>query len=130
MRKINNMSIKTNIQARSGFDITDPKIDQLIELSKTRLLPDSFDTTATYEYAVSLLVMHWLALTKQSASTNNMGGVGGIKSISEGQLSISFGALSGNNFGSMLPDLQQTSYGVELNSLLETAIIPPATRFG
>jgi hypothetical protein len=59
-----------------------------------------------------------------------MGGVGGVKSISEGQLSISFGALSGSNFNSMLPDLQQTSFGVELASLLETAIIPPATRFG
>jgi hypothetical protein len=124
------MSIKTNIQARSGFDILDPKIDQLIELSRTRLLPDSFDTNATYEYAVALLVMHWLALNKQSACFNNMGGVGGVKSISEGQLSISFGALSGSNFNSMLSDLQQTSFGVELASLLETAIIPPATRFG
>ena len=124
------MSIKGYIQARSSFDITDPKIDTLIDLSSTRLSADAFDDNKTYEYAVALLVMHWLSLSKQSQITNNVGGVGGVKSVSEGRLSISFGSLSGNNFNSMLPDLQQTSYGIELASILETVIIPPATRFG
>lgn len=124
------MSIKSYIQARSTFNISDPKVDTLIDLSTTRLSEDAFDDTKTYEYAVALLVMHWLSLSQQSQITNNVGGVGGVKSVTEGRLSISFGSLSGNNFNSMLPDLQQTSYGIELASLLETVIIPPATRFG
>lgn len=123
------MSIKSYIQARSTFDISDPKIDTLIDISSTRLSSIGFDTSKTYEYAVALLVMHWLSLSKQSSISNNMGSAGGLKSITEGRLSISFGSISGTQ-SDMLADLQQTSYGVELASLMETAVIAPVCRFG
>jgi len=124
------MDIKAIIEARSNFDINLPVIDNLITLSSTRLSAIAFDTTDTYNYAVALLVMHWMTLKTQSQITNNVGGIGGVKSITEGRLAISFGTVVGNNINSMLPDLQMSSYGVELGSLIETVIIPPVNRFG
>lgn len=123
------MSIKTNIVARSNFDINDPSINTLIEMSITRLAENAFNNSESYDYAVALLVMHWLTLKEQAKISNNIGGAGGIKSITEGRLSISFGSISGSSVN-ILGDLQQTSYGVELASFLETSIILPATRFG
>lgn len=123
------MSIKSIIQARSSFDVTNPKVDSLIDLSSTRLSQDAFDDFKTYEYAVALLVMHWLSLGQQSTITNNVGATGGVKSITEGRLSVSFGQVSGNLINTVSPDLQQTSFGIELASLLETVISVPVNRF-
>lgn len=124
-------TVKEIIAARSSFDVNASNIDTLITLATTtRLSINAFDNVDTFNYAVALLVMHWLTLNKQMLVTNNVGGVGGIKSLSEGQLSMSFGSPSGNSLNTVLPEYQSTAYGLELSGFLESYIVPIVTRFG
>jgi len=73
-----------------------------------------------YEYAVALRAAHTLTLSNLASSGVSSGGSGGITSKREGDLSISFGGTSSTGVSG---DLGQTSYGVELQNLIDGNIL-------
>lgn len=86
-----------------------PSATDFIELASLRTNSCFFGDKANY--AIALRAAHMLTLS----ATRPLGEVGPVSSKSEGDLSISFGSVSGVTFS----DLSQTSYGVELDGLIK-----------
>lgn len=95
-----------------------------IALAETVLCKSEFGTKG--EYAIALQVLHWLALENRSGGENKSGVGGSIASLKEGDLAVGYRHSSSSSSGS--GDLAQTSYGQELQRLIETCIISPMNR--
>lgn len=108
-----NISIADYISNRSDFDPNDPKTLALIDQAKCELA--EFCNEALTNKAVALLVMHWLTLAANGSQGS--GSTGTVKSLKEGDLSISYGSFSSNTSG-VDPYLALTPYGLELYSLI------------
>ena len=87
-----------------------------LNLATQRTSRDCFGVN--YELAIALRAAHTLTLSKNAI--NSGGATGGVKSMREGDLAISYGGASsikGNQ------DLNQTSYGVQLQGLINENIV-------
>ena len=112
-----------------GFS-TDTRLDDFIALAETVTSETNFGEK--YNYAVALLVLHWLTLDAQgggSESSSGSGVVGGIKSEKEGDLARSYGGgASGSNAQPSDDYLRSTSFGQELLFLRRSCLFLPRNR--
>ena len=108
-----NTTVADYISNRSTFDPNDSKTLALIDQAECEIAPMCSD--ALTNKAVALLVMHWLTL--ESNGSQGSGSTGTVKSLKEGDLSISFGSFSSNTQG-VDPYLALTPYGLELYNLI------------
>lgn len=99
------------------FD-TDPKRQDHLDLASLRTNSRCFGNK--YNLAIALRAAHTLTLLQNAQSGLSAGGSGSIKSKKEGDLSVTFG---GSSDTGVKGDLGQTSYGVELQSLIDSCII-------
>ena len=99
------------ITLRAPSYASDARLPDFITLSEESTSDTAFGDS--YNNAVALRVMHWLALEEQARA-----GVGGaVTQVKTGDLSMSFAnSVSGG-------DLLQTSYGMELKALINTHCI-------
>jgi hypothetical protein len=107
------VTIAEYIETRSKFDPLDPIIVALITQAECELA--EFCSETLTNKAVALLVMHWATLADNGSQGS--GSTGTVKSLKEGDLSISFGSFSSSNQG-VDPYLALTPYGLELWSLI------------
>ena len=107
------VTVAEYIENRSTFDPLDPTIVALITQAECELAQFCNDTLSNK--AVALLVMHWATLAANGSQGS--GSTGTVKSLKEGDLSISYGSFSSNNQG-IDPFLALTPYGLELWSLI------------
>jgi len=108
---------------------TDPRIDDFISLSAFYVSESIF--SEKYQYALALVALHMFMLDKQSggnSTSSGSGAMGGIKSEKEGDLSRSFGGMSGNVSQTKIY-FSSTPYGLELLQLWNACILMPRTRF-
>jgi len=106
----------------------DSRLDDMVELAKFHLGPSVWGTK--YQYALALLVLHWLTLDAQgggSSSSSGTGAVGGIKSEKEGDLQRSFGGLP-SGVSERRAYLMSTTFGQELLQLQAACLMLPRTR--
>jgi hypothetical protein len=110
---------------------SDSRLSDFIGLAKEQLSATNFGTK--YEYAVALLVLHWMTLDAQgggSDSSSGSGVVGGIKSEKEGDLARSFGNLgSGSGAKAGNAYYNSTAFGAEFISLRRRKFLLPRNRF-
>lgn len=94
----------------SQFD-SDPNRSTHLTLATQRTNSQCFGDN--YQYAIALRAAHTLTMSKQASVVG--GSAGGITSKKEGDLSVSYG---GQTSTGVSGDLGQTSYGVELQGLI------------
>tara|TARA_Y100000310_G_C20703455_1_gene832270 strand:+ start:4552 stop:4926 length:375 start_codon:yes stop_codon:yes gene_type:complete len=107
------ITVAEYIEDRSDFDPNDPVIQALITQAECELA--EFCSDSLTNKAVALLVMHWATLANNGSQGS--GSTGTVKSLKEGDLSISFGSFSNSSHG-VDPYLALTPYGLELWSLI------------
>jgi hypothetical protein len=107
------VTIAEYIENRSDFDPSDTTIIALITQAECELAQLCNDTLTNK--AVALLVMHWSTLAANGSQGS--GSTGTVKSLKEGDLSITYGSFSSNTQG-IDPYLALTPYGLELWSLI------------
>lgn len=110
-----------------GYE-SDPRLSDLEDLAAFHLSKDVF--SEKYNYAVALLICHWLsmeAITGGSSSGAGSGIGGSITSEKEGQLARSFGYVSVNSPGAD-SYYSKTIYGQELLQLFRSCVILPMNR--
>ena len=106
------LSVKDIIKFECSGLYNSADLDSYIEIA-TQLTSSSF-FGVNYNYAIALRACHNYALTNGSFAS----GVGGaVRSIKEGDLSISYGQIAGLVGGG---DLQLTSYGIRLKGLIDS----------
>lgn len=111
-----------------GFAL-DPRLTDFIGLAELQLSKTMFGDKG--EYAIALLVLHWLALDALgggSATTSGSGVAGSIESEKEGELSRSYSIPSGGNQGQASTYYNQTIFGQELYQLIRGCFILPMNR--
>jgi len=110
------VSILDTIEARRPGTVQDSRLTTLIALAEEQTGTAYGDF---YNLAVALLVCHWLE-RDGSTGSRGTGRSGQITSEKEGQLSRSYGQVSGESNN----DLASTSYGLELQQLRKTNFKP------
>lgn len=112
------ISVKNIIKVQCPSLYNSADLDTYIILATQLTSLDFFGVN--YNYAIALRACHMYSL-----NSNNFAAIGSgpIKSAKEGDLSISFGSVSGLNSGG---DLQLTSYGIRLKGLIDSG--PGAIR--
>lgn len=107
----------------------DTRLDDFIELAKFHISENTFGDK--YEYALALLVLHWLTLEAQtggSSTSSGSGAVGGVSSKKEGQLSINFGGMPSGT-SERRAYLMSTQFGQELLQIWNACIFTARNRF-
>jgi len=110
-----------------GYE-TDPRIDDFTDLAKFHISSDVFGSK--YNYALALMVCHWIAcegLSGGSSSGAGSGVGGSITSEKEGDLSRSYGNVSFTSAGAA-SYYSKTMYGQELYQLFRSCAILPMNR--
>lgn len=100
------------------FD-TDPKRQDHLDLAVLRTSKVCFGVN--YTCAIALRAAHTLTLLQNAQSGLTTGSSGSIKSKKEGDLSVTFG---GSSDTGVKGALGQTSYGIELQELIDSHIVP------
>lgn len=107
----------------------DTRLDDFVNLAKFSIASSTFGDK--YEYALALLVLHWLTLEAQtggSATTSGSGASGGVTGKKEGQLSINFGGVP-SSVSERRAYLMSTQFGQELLGLWNACIFSARNRF-
>lgn len=112
------------ISARAPHYTGDPRLDTLIEISEQRTSENELGEH--YNNAVALRTLHMLALSDK-ASIGGGAVAGPVSTEKQGQLTRSYHSNSSNTSNNN-SDLSQTSWGIELESLLMAIIIPFGDR--
>lgn len=115
------------IALKSPDHASDPRLDDFVKLSKFHISQTVFGTK--YQYALALMVLHWITLDAQgggSSSSSGSGVVGGIKSEKEGDLQRTYNLPSGKDERDSY--LRGTVFGSELLQLWKTIILIPRTK--
>lgn len=112
---------------------SDARLDDMVTLATT-LTGSEYGEQRNY--AIALLVMHWMTLEAMRNAQKDETGVvtdsgiataGGIKSESEGQLSHTFGG-GGSEMSNRNPELSSTGWGLELLELRNGTLFLPRNR--
>ncbi len=105
--------------------ITASRYSDLLTLARSTV-GTVFNACGKTNYAIALVIMHWLSLEEQSGGTGNAQS-GSIKSKREGDLSITYGSSSSGS-NSINPYWGQTAYGLEYINLKKSCIMGARNR--
>lgn len=117
---------KQIVALKSPSFASDTRLDDLVTLAQFHVSSGAYGDA--YQYALALVVCHWLALDGQGggSSTSSSSGVGGsLKSEREGELQRSYGVPSGADAKSYY---SSTTYGQEFLNLRKTRVLTPHSR--
>jgi len=96
--------------------VGDARLNLFLGMAASRL--DAVEWGIFYSEGVANLAAHFLTMANRAAAGGITGGDSGVVSgRSAGDLSISYGAVSGVNFSASEADLAATSYGVTVIGL-------------
>lgn len=114
------------IALKSPSHAGDTRLTDMVALAKLNLSSAVFGVR--YEYAVALLVLHWLTLDAMGGgtSTTSGGGTLGVKSEKEGELSRAYFDPKSSEGESYYA---QTAFGNEFLQLRKSQIVLPMNRF-
>ncbi len=115
------------IALKSPDHAADSRLDDFIELAKFYINQTVFGTK--YQYALALVVLHWLTLDARgggSSTSSGSGVAGSIKSEKEGDLQRSYSVPTSKN--ERKEYLMGTVFGQELLQLWNTFILMPRTK--
>lgn len=121
-------SVKQIIEIRAPQYLTHPRLDGLITYADGMT---GSEFNVNYNKAVALRVMHMLAkedIRNGNADNSGIAYSGRVLSKKEGALAISFGQ-GGGNINNKHGDLNTTSFGQELISLMDGCLLNPRNRF-
>lgn len=123
------LSVSQIIAARGPQFTGDPRLSSLVTLAKKELDATAFGDN--YNKAVAYKVLHILTLEKISQGNPGTGAnsgvqVGGVDSVSEGDVSVSYskpGSSSSSSLSARNDDLSSTQFGKELLALMKRSIV-------
>jgi hypothetical protein len=105
--------VKAIVTVKSPSTVQDERFDGLVDLAKVQISECVFGNK--YAYAVSLIVLHWLALDERGGAS------GSITSEDEGDLSRSYGNQGSGYYST-------TSWGSEFERLKKSLVFSPMNR--